>query len=105
MGRHTFYSIERGKDLTIKNFREGSEDSAKAFAVFTNSTHHWMANQEEVRRWVESNWSRWEEEKPKWLDKNVKSKIPVELIPTKKARKAEKERRSIVEKESELKSK
>merc|ERR1711871_996910 len=103
--RHTFYSTERGKDLTIRNFKENSEDSTKASFTFQMSRHHWSSIEEEVRSWVESNWSRWEEGKPKWLDKNMKTKIPVELIPTKKARKAEKERRSIVEKESELKSK
>ena len=27
------------------------------------------------------NWSRWEDNKPKWLDENMRAKIPVEWIP------------------------
>ena len=84
--RHTFYSTERGKDLTIRNFKESNEDSTKASYTFPVSMHHWMSIEEEVRGWVEANWSRWEEEKPKWLDENMKAKIPVEWIPTEDAR-------------------
>eukprot|EP00520_Triparma_pacifica_P005491 CAMPEP_0118638096 /NCGR_PEP_ID=MMETSP0785-20121206/3499_1 /TAXON_ID=91992 /ORGANISM="Bolidomonas pacifica, Strain CCMP 1866" /LENGTH=80 /DNA_ID=CAMNT_0006529317 /DNA_START=367 /DNA_END=606 /DNA_ORIENTATION=+ len=69
------------------------------------SKHHWNSIEDEVRSWVESNWSRWEEEMPEWLDDNLQARIPVEWIPSKEARKAEKERRSIMEKEYELKSK
>eukprot|EP00520_Triparma_pacifica_P016453 CAMPEP_0118649382 /NCGR_PEP_ID=MMETSP0785-20121206/9673_1 /TAXON_ID=91992 /ORGANISM="Bolidomonas pacifica, Strain CCMP 1866" /LENGTH=157 /DNA_ID=CAMNT_0006541665 /DNA_START=15 /DNA_END=485 /DNA_ORIENTATION=- len=98
--RHTFYSAERGKDLTIRNFRERSEDSTKASYTFQMSKHHWNSIEEEVRSWVESNWSKWKEEKPKWLDENMKAKIPVEWIQTKKARSEEKERRKSVGKQS-----
>ena len=85
--------------MTIRNFRESIEDAIKA-SWFAMSRHHWRSIKEEVRSWVESNWSRWEEEKPKWLDESMKAKIPVEWIPTKEARIEEKERRKSVGKQS-----
>merc|ERR1711871_1842482 len=84
--RHTFYSTERGKDLTIRRFQHGHSDAIKEDAALNNSWHHWESIEEEVRGWVESNWRRWEEEKPKWLDENMKARIPVEWIPTREAR-------------------
>ena len=44
----TFYSLQRGKDLTVKNFREGS-DAVKAKYTFKYSKHHWQANEKEVK--------------------------------------------------------
>ena len=84
--RHTFYSTERGNDLSIRKFRESKEDASKAHFIFKRSKHHWKSIEEEARSWVQSNWSRWEEEKPKWLDENMKARIPVEWIPTREAR-------------------
>ena len=79
--RRTFYSIERGKDVIIKRFRESNEDKIKAWAVFESTKHWWKSIEEEVRGWVEANWSKWEEERPKWFDENVRARIPVEYIP------------------------
>jgi len=87
--RHTFYSTERGKELTIRSFTDSIEDVTKAHNSIKKSKHLWMSLEEEVRSWVESNWSRWEDEKPKWLDENMKAKIPVKWIPTKEAQSKE----------------
>jgi hypothetical protein len=76
----TFFSLHRGKDLTIENFREGADD-VKALFTFLRSKHHWHSIEEEVRAWVESNWHRWEEEKPKWFDDAMRARVPVEYIP------------------------
>jgi hypothetical protein len=76
----TFYSFQRGKDLTVKNFREGTDD-VKAKYTFKYSKHHWKANEEEVKAWVETNWDRWVEEKPKWFDDAMRARVPVEYIP------------------------
>ena len=86
-------SSERGKDSTVKYFREGKTDELKAVKAFTNSKHHLYSIDNEVRAWVESNWRRWEEEKPKWLDENMKANIPVEWIPGREAQEKEKRRR------------
>jgi hypothetical protein len=97
----TFYSLQRGKDLTVKNFREGS-DAVKAKYTFKYSKHHWKANEEEVKAWVEANWDRWEEEKPKWFDDAMRARVPVEYIPgAGDARRRESVRRASVDAEAE----
>jgi hypothetical protein len=97
----TFYSLQRGKDLTVKNFREGS-DAVKAKYTFKYSKHHWKANEEEVKAWVEANWARWEEEKPDWFDVRMRARVPFEYIPgAGDARKRESVRRASVDAEAE----
>jgi hypothetical protein len=76
----TFYSIERGKDLTVKNFQKGADD-IKAVFIFQRSKHDWKAIEEDVKAWVGANWVRWEEEKPKWFDDAMRARVPVEYIP------------------------
>jgi hypothetical protein len=97
----TFLSFQRGKDLTVKNFREGS-DAVKAKYTFKYSKHHWKDIEKEVRAWVEANWGRWEEEKPKWFDETMRARVPVEYIPgAGDARKRESVRRASVDAEAE----
>jgi hypothetical protein len=97
----TFFSLHRGKDLTIKNFREGA-DGVKALFTFQRSKHHWKAIEEEVKAWVESNWDRWEEEKPDWFDEAMRARVPVEYIPgAGDARRRESVRRASVVAEGE----
>ena len=97
----TFYSWQRGKDLTVKKFREGS-DAGKANYTFLTSKHHWKAIEGEVRAWVETNWERWEEEKPKWFDDAMRARVPVEYIPDYgDARRRESVRRASVDAEAE----
>jgi hypothetical protein len=96
----TFFSLQKGKDLTVKNFR-GGNDKTKAKYSFKYSKHHWISIEEEVRAWVGTNWERWEEEKPKWLDEGMKARIPVEYIPTAAGRSKERGRRASVIAEAE----
>jgi hypothetical protein len=88
----TFFSLQKGKDLTVKNFREG-KDEIKAEYSFGRSRHHWITIEEEVRAWVEANWEKWDEEKPKWFDEAMQLRVPVEYIPTSVARQREYTRR------------
>jgi len=97
----TFYSLERGKDLSVKCFREGS-DAVKALYAFEFSKHHWKANEKEVRAWVEANWDRWEGEKPDWFDDAMRARVPIEYIPgAGDARRREIVRRASVDAEAE----
>jgi hypothetical protein len=97
----TFYSWQKGKDLTVKNFREGSDD-VKAVFTFQRSKHHWKAIEKDVRTWVEANWVRWEEEKPKWFDDAMRKRVPVAYIPgAGDARRKESVRRASVGAEAE----
>jgi hypothetical protein len=98
----TFYSLQRGKDLTVRRFKDAITEDSKAKAILSNSRHHWKSIEEEVRSWVEANWVRWEEEKPKWFDDDMRAKVPVEYIPgAGDARKRESVRRASVDVEAE----
>jgi len=90
--RQTFWSRMRGVDLTIKNFRLG-DDAIKASFIFAMSRHHWQSIEEEVRCWIEANWTKWQDEKPKWLDEAMRARIPLDLIPSTAERAKEKLRR------------
>jgi hypothetical protein len=98
----TFYSLQRGKDVTVKNFMEGEDDAAKASYTFQMSKHHWKSIEEEVKAWVEANWDRWEENKPDWLDDAMRARVPVKYIPADgDARRRESVRRASVDAEAE----
>jgi hypothetical protein len=98
----TFFSLEKGKDLTVKGFREAQDDGKKGYAVLTNSKKHWRSIEGEVKAWVEANWDRWEEEKPEWFDEAMRARVPVEYIPESgDARKRESVRRASVDAEAE----
>jgi hypothetical protein len=92
----TFFSLHKSKDLTIKNFREATDD-VKALFTFHRSKHLWKLIEEEVRAWVEANWDRWEEDKPKWFDEATQSRVPVEYIPSATSRQRESIRRASVD--------
>jgi hypothetical protein len=98
--RITFYSFEKGKDLTTRNFR--GTDEVKAQYSINRSRHHWQEIEKDVRTWVETNWVRWEDEKPEWLTDALKAMVPVEFIPTTgEARRRESVRRASVDAEAE----
>jgi hypothetical protein len=98
----TFFSWEKGKDITVKGFREANDDGKKGYAVFTNSKKHWRSIEGEVKAWVEANWDRWEEEKPTWFDDAIRARVPVEYIPgAGDARRRESVRRASVDAEAE----
>jgi hypothetical protein len=90
---NTFFGGLKGRELTVKNFREATNDENKALFSLQRSRHHWSTIEEEVRSWVESSWERWEEDKPKWFNETMKSRVPVEFIPTAGGRRRESERR------------
>ena len=83
----TFFSTMRAKDLSIKRFLGSDKDEVKADAVFVNNRRYWKDIEGQVEKWVRDNWKRWMEEKPDWLDENMKSSIPAEMIPVLEDRK------------------
>jgi len=98
---HTFWSIQRGKDLTMAYFLEGESDAIK-IEVFCNSRHHWVSIEGEIKKWVQSNWAKWEEEKPEWFTDVIKATVPVDFIPSDgDARRRESVRRASVDAEAE----
>jgi hypothetical protein len=98
---HTFWSTQRSKDMTMAFFHEGKSDKVK-FRVLWNSRHHWVSIEQDIKKWVELNWAKWEEEKPDWFTDVMKAKVPVDFIPAAgDARKRESVRRASVDAEAE----
>mmetsp|Transcript_10792 Transcript_10792/g.22152 ORF Transcript_10792/g.22152 Transcript_10792/m.22152 type:complete len:1934 (-) Transcript_10792:39-5840(-) len=91
--RRTFLSIKRGKDMTVEMFRNSEDDGKKALAVFKRNKKHWESIEFEVQTFVQSNWSKWAAENPKWLTHSVRARIPLDYIPTPRERLEERVRR------------
>jgi hypothetical protein len=98
---HTFWSTKRSKDTSMAYFLEGENDAIKII-VFTTSRHHWVSIEGEIKKWVEINWAKWEEEKPDWFTDVTKATVPVDFIPSDgDARRRESVRRASVDAEAE----
>ena len=94
---NTFWSTQTSKDMSMSYFLEGGSD-AKKFEVFTNSRHHWVSIEGEIKKWVELNWAKWEEEQPEWFTDVRKARVPEEFIPADgDARRRESVRRASVD--------
>jgi hypothetical protein len=97
----TFWSTQRGKDLTMSYFLKGKNDATK-FEVMGTSTRHWVSIEKQVKKWVGENWERWGEEKPEWFTDAMKAWVPVEFIPTTgEARRRESVRRASIDAKAE----
>ena len=78
----TFFSTERGKDLTVRKFLTSDKDTVKADAVFCNTQRHWNTIEDAVNEWVRENWEKWKLEQPAWFqDEGIRSNIPTYMIP------------------------
>ena len=83
--RKTFWSAMKSKDFILKYF-ESDEDETKSF-VFISNIRYWKEIENEVEEWVGKNWTKWMEEKPEWLNDNIKARIPPHMIPNIRDRK------------------
>jgi hypothetical protein len=98
---HTFWSTQRSKDMSMAYFLEDKSDAIK-IVVFESSRHHWVSIEGELRKWIEMNWAKWEEEQPDWFTDVIKAKVPVDFIPADgDARRRESVRRASVDAEAE----
>jgi hypothetical protein len=98
---HTFWSTQKSKDFSMAYFLEGESDAIK-IVVFSNSRHHWVSIEGEVKKWVGLNWAKWEEENPDWFTDVRKAMVPVEFIPSDgDSRRRESVRRASVDADAE----
>jgi hypothetical protein len=98
---YTFWSTQRSKDMTMAYFLEGESDAMK-IEVFGSSRNHWVSIEGEIKKWVELNWAKWEEEQPDWFTDVRKATVPVDFIPQDgDARRKESVRRASVDAEAE----
>jgi hypothetical protein len=97
----SFWSTQTSKDFSMAYFLEGENDATK-IKVFGSSRHHWVSIQGELRKWIKSNWAKWEEEKPDWFTDVRKAMVPADFIPAEgDARRRESVRRASVDAEAE----
>jgi hypothetical protein len=97
---HTFWSTQRSKDMTMAFFLEGGSDAMK-ICVFESCRHQWVSIEGELRKWIEMNWAKWEEEQPDWFTDVRKASVPEEFIPADgDARRRESVRRASVDAEA-----
>ncbi|GMI43368.1 hypothetical protein TrCOL_g9829 [Triparma columacea] len=98
---HTFWSTQRSKDYSMAYFLEGENDAIK-IVVFESSRHHWVSIEGEIKKWVEMNWAKWEEEQPEWFTDVRKASVQEDFIPADgDARRRESVRRASVDAEAE----
>ena len=70
--------------------------------MFEDSRHLWVSIEGEIKKWIELNWAKWEEEQPEWLTDWKKATVPVDFIPPDgDARSRESVRRASVDAEAE----
>jgi hypothetical protein len=99
---NTFWSTQTSKDYSMAYFLEGGSDAIK-IEVFGNSRHHWVSIEGELRKWIASNWAKWEEEQPEWFTDVIKASVPVDFITADvDARRRESFRRVSVDAEAEI---
>jgi hypothetical protein len=98
---HTFWSKQKSKDFSMAYFLEGQSDATQ-IKVFESSRHHWVSIEEEIKKWINLNWAKWEEEQPEWLTDVTKATVPVDFIPADgDARRRESVRRASVDAEAQ----
>jgi hypothetical protein len=98
---HTFWSTQRSKDIYMTYFLEGENDAMK-IKVFESSRHQWVSIEGNIKKWVEMNWAKWEDEQPEWFTDVIKATVPVDFIPADRdARRRESVRRASVDAEAE----
>ena len=95
----TFFSLQTGKEYTQAYFLNGENDSIKSVTLGC-TRNYWIGIEDDMKLWVQQNWSRWERENPNWLDEVKRSAIPVEWIPEIESRNRESLRRRSIRRPS-----
>merc|ERR1711871_120795 len=54
--RETFYSSQTGKGMNQENFKNEKNDLTKAY-IFSISRHYWVGLEDDIKLWVQENWS------------------------------------------------
>ena len=77
--RASFFDTTSGAQHFRNYFLVGDCDRTKAKIIFINN-NIWTCIREDVKTWVQLNWSRWKEERPDWFTLVWQSKVPDEWI-------------------------
>ncbi|GMI17500.1 hypothetical protein TrLO_g6041 [Triparma laevis f. longispina] len=96
--RHTFFSVETGKQMTMRTFLHG-DDYTRSLIFGTNKSH-WIDIEDKVAQWLQFGWYRWEDERPDWFTDEWREIVPAKYKPKMSMRQMRKEKK-MLENESE----
>ncbi len=80
---NTFVSLKSGRQTLIDIFTDDDNTENKAFIVNTSPRLWENKIGDEVKAWLASNWSHWEETKPSWFSPTWKAAIEDRFLPHK----------------------
>lgn len=82
--RKTFFSVETGRQMTVRLFDEGTEQTRGE--IFKYNWRQWVSIEGKVKKWVKKNWETWEGERPEWFTDVWISNVPASMLPSMKER-------------------
>jgi len=71
----TFLDMRTVKQIAVDNYKAAETDVMR-FNIFTIHESIYSSISEELNKWLNDNWDRWEEEKPDWFTAAIISKFP-----------------------------
>jgi hypothetical protein len=89
------FSVMTSQQYWRFHFLNAESDYARSILLNLHSSQHILVR-EEFKEWLESNWDRWQSDRPAWLNPSSLRSVPDELLPTSvvtEMRKAGKKRR------------
>ena len=78
--RLTFFDTRTGKQFAVENFRAVESDAMK-FEIFGHHPSYYESINEELMKWLNNNWSTWQESSPEWFTADAISNVPAEMLP------------------------
>ena len=76
----TFFSPITGKQFAVLNSQEAETDDIR-FQVFAHHVSYYEVIQWDVMKWLNENWSNWEETSPEWFTAEGIAKVPSYMLP------------------------
>ena len=77
---HTFFDTTTGKQFAVNVYEEGESDAMK-FNIFLKHRSYYDSIQEDLMKWLNENWEKWEESNPDWFTPDNISNIPSDMLP------------------------
>ena len=76
----TFFSTETGHARAKRFFLEGKDDYTKT-RILKFCRYQWTSIRPQVAEWLDSNWDKWEREKPDWFNVVFIASIDDDIMP------------------------
>ena len=76
----TFFSTETGHGRAKRYFLEGEDDYTKSQVLGCNR-YQWTSIRPQVAEWLDSNWDKWERDKPDWFNAVFVDSVDDDIMP------------------------